>query len=55
MVIFNIASAGIAGCYTENDHKIERTEDRATQIITWMHFSLGAHFLLISFFDNFNF
>ena len=30
----------IKWCSIENDHKIEITEDRATRILSWMHFSL---------------
>jgi hypothetical protein len=43
MVIFNIASADIDEsqlmCYIEDDHKVERIEDRPTWIMTWTHFS----------------
>ena len=31
----------VSWCYIENDLKIERTEDRATRIITWTHFMLS--------------
>ena len=40
VVIFNVqlTFSDVSWCYIENVHKIERTEDRATRIITWTHF-----------------
>lgn len=45
MVVFNIASADIA----ENDHKIEKTEDRVTRIITWTLFRAKSFYKIIMY------
>ena len=37
-IIMQLISLKVSWSYIENDHKFERTEDRATLIITWTHF-----------------
>ena len=41
---FQFRSIKISWYYIENDHKIERTEDRATRIITWTYFKIKMGF-----------
>ena len=48
-VMIRVSAMSADATYIENGHKIEKTEDRAPRIITWMHFKIQS---LISFLFN---